>query len=178
MENLWRPCGRVVKYVFVKFNEKITIFMCSDCSIPAEKVVEIYGYRFRIEDNFKVEKNILGTLNYHFWGKNLKSTFTSTFFLSQQTKQIQELFLNKLKACNTFVSLGIIAQGLMIMTGIIYQEKLWVENKLWMRTKNVNEVPSEWFVAQCLKNSSRKKLAKLIIQAILTKLVFSKGIIS
>ena len=64
------------------------------------------------------------------------------------------------------------------MTGIIYQEKLWVENKLWMRTKNVNEVPSEWFVAQGLKNSSRKKLAKLIIQAILTKLVFSKGIIS
>ena len=148
--------------------------MCSDCSIPAEKVVEIYGYRFRIEDNFKVEKNILGTLNYHFWGKNLKSTFTSTFFLSQQTKQIQELFLNKLKACNTFVSLGIIAQGLII----IYQKKLWVENKLWMRTKNVNEVPSEWFVAQGLKNSSRKKLAKLIIQAILTKLVFSKGIIS
>ena len=56
MKNWWRPCGRVVKYVFVKFNEKITIFMCSDCLIPAEKVVGIYGYRFRIEDNFKVEK--------------------------------------------------------------------------------------------------------------------------
>ena len=39
------------------------------------------------------------------------------------------------------------------MTGIIYQEKLWVENKLWMRTKNVNEVPSELFVAQGLKNT-------------------------
>ena len=111
-------------------------------------------------------------------GKEFKKHFYLNFFLSQQTKQIQELFLNKLKACNTFVSLGIIAQGLMIMTGIIYQEKLWFENKLWMRTKNVNEVPSEWFVAQGLKNSSRKKLAKLIIQAILTKLVFSKGIIS
>ena len=47
-----------------------------------------------------------------------------------------------------------------------------------MRTKNVNKVPSEWFVAQCLKNFSRKKLAKLIIQAILTKLVLSKGVIS
>ena len=113
-----------------------------------------------------------------FLGKEFKKHFYLNFFLSQQTKQIQELFLNKLKACNTFVSLGIIAQGLMIMTGIIYQEKLWFENKLWMRTKNVNEVPSEWFVAQGLKNSSRKKLAKLIIQAILTKLVFSKGIIS
>ena len=36
-----------------------------------------------------------------------------------------------------------------------------------MSTKNVNEVPSECFIDQYLKNSLRKKLAKLIIQEIL-----------
>jgi RecA/RadA recombinase len=41
--------------------------MCSDLTVPALQIIELYGYRFKVEVMFKSLKNTIGSFFYHFW---------------------------------------------------------------------------------------------------------------
>src|SRR5439155_25908075 len=58
---MWRPVGRLVRFVLVDHPQRgRIILLCSDLSIEPLRVIELYGYRFKIELGFKQALHTLG----------------------------------------------------------------------------------------------------------------------
>ena len=50
---LWRPAGRLVRFVAIIHPKGACILMCTDTSLSAVDIVRLYGLRFKIEHSFK-----------------------------------------------------------------------------------------------------------------------------
>jgi len=70
---LWRPVGRVVRFVLVEHPTRgRCILMATDLSHEGIEIIELYGMRFKIEFAFKQMVRIIGGFSYHFWMKGMK----------------------------------------------------------------------------------------------------------
>jgi hypothetical protein len=49
LDLLWKPLGRIVRFVLVKHSSTPFILMCSDLNVSALQIIELYGYRFKVE---------------------------------------------------------------------------------------------------------------------------------
>jgi hypothetical protein len=69
----WRPVGRVVRFVIVRHPTRATIFLLStDVSLQPLEILQLYGYRFKIELGFRQAVHVLGSYAYHFWMADMK----------------------------------------------------------------------------------------------------------
>ncbi len=67
---LWRPTGRLVRFVAVVHPARGScLLMCTDTTLSATDIIRAYGLRFKIEHTFKQAVRLIGTLSYHFWMK-------------------------------------------------------------------------------------------------------------
>ncbi|MEE9282169.1 MAG: transposase, partial [Myxococcota bacterium] len=65
---LWRPVGRLVRFVFVRHPRRgDLILLSSDTSLDPLDVLTLYGYRFKIEVGFRQALQVMGSYLYHFW---------------------------------------------------------------------------------------------------------------
>ena len=65
---LWRPVGRLVRFVVVKHPKRGTIIvMSTDTRMEPTKIIELYGHRFQIELGFRQAIHTLASYQYHFW---------------------------------------------------------------------------------------------------------------
>lgn len=65
---LWRPIGRLVRFVLVDHPTRGRIILMTTLfSLTPLEVIELYGYRFKIEVSFKQALHTMGTYAYHFW---------------------------------------------------------------------------------------------------------------
>ena len=161
---LWRPAGRLVRFVFVVLNGSAKcMFMSTDTRLEALEIVHLYSLRFKIELGFRVAKHVTGGVLYHFWmmamdklGRNPK-----TQHLHHKSEDYRNAVRRKLRAYHCFLQAGVIAQGLMTAIGILVPEYCWSNYSSWMRTMNVSRTPSEWVVQHVL----RKTFAELLADA-------------
>lgn len=73
LDLIWKPVGHLVRFVIVHHPQLGTIFLLStDLSMQALEILELYGYRFKIELGFKQAVHVIGTYGYHFWMKGMK----------------------------------------------------------------------------------------------------------
>ena len=50
LDRVWRPVGRVVRFVIVHHPQRGTIFLlCTDLALEPLQILTLYGYRFKIE---------------------------------------------------------------------------------------------------------------------------------
>jgi hypothetical protein len=50
LDLLWKPVGRIVRFCIVQHPVRGTIFLFStDTSLTALEILQLYGYRFKIE---------------------------------------------------------------------------------------------------------------------------------
>ena len=71
-ELLWRPAGRLVRFVAVIHPTRgACILMCTDTSLSAVDIIRLYGLRFKIECSFKQAVRQIGSFAYHFWMKDM-----------------------------------------------------------------------------------------------------------
>src|SRR3954468_5604321 len=69
---LWRPAGRVVRFVAVVHPTRGTcILMSTDTTLSAVDIIRLYGLRFKIECSFKQAVRQIGSFAYHFWMKDM-----------------------------------------------------------------------------------------------------------
>jgi hypothetical protein len=55
---LWRPAGRLVRFVAVLHPSRGScLLMCTDTSLDAIEIIRLYGLRFKIEHSFKQAGN-------------------------------------------------------------------------------------------------------------------------
>lgn len=71
----------------------------------------------------------------------------------RESEKYREKLAEKMHAYHTHITLGQIAQGIMIYLGMYHSDKVWHSFKGWIRTIRKDVIPSEMIVAEALKSS-------------------------
>lgn len=154
---LWRPLGQLVRFVLVEHPERgRIILMSTDLTIDPLKVLELYGYRFKIEVGFKQALRTLGAYAYHFWMAEMtpvKRRRSGNQYMHMKTEEYRRLVRRKIGAYHRYVQLGCIAQGLQQHLAVNFRVTVWAHFRSWMRTMKPAVPPSEAVVAQALRGS-------------------------
>ena len=153
---LWKPIGRLVRFVWVVHPARgRIILMCTDCSIDPLTIIETYGYRFKIEVGFRSAIRQIGTYGYHFWMMEMKpiKKKDGTQYMHKKSERYRKMVKRKLEAYHRFVQLGCIAQGLMILLAFTDGTTVWGQFRSWLRTMNKENPPSELVVSYALRSS-------------------------
>jgi hypothetical protein len=138
LDLLWRPVKGIIRFVLVKNGSTPFILMCADLSVPALQIIELYGYRFKVEVTFKSLKHTIGSFFYHFWTAVLPkfSRKTTETDLGQITHpKDKEKIVATAKAIEVFVFLGCVAMGILQMIALHYPTTVWNSFTGWLRTR-------------------------------------------
>lgn len=159
---LWRPIGRLVRFVWVIHPTRGNIILlCTDCSIDPRTVIQTYGYRFKIEVSFRSAIHGIGTYAYHFWMKAMKPIRRreGKQYLHKKSDSYRKAVKRKVEAYHRFVQLGCIAQGLLLYLSLVYGKEVWSQFRSWLRTMKTDNPPSELVVSYALRSSLFEFLA-------------------
>jgi hypothetical protein len=153
---LWRPIGRLVRFVWVIHPTRGNIIlMCTDGSIDPLTMIQTYGYRFKIEVGFRSAIHGIGTYAYHFWMKAMKPIRRreGKQYLHKKSDAYRDAVKRKMEAYHRFVQLGCIAQGLLQYLSLLYEKEVWGQFRSWLRTMKTDNPPSELVVSYALRSS-------------------------
>ena len=90
---LWRPAGRLVRFVIVRHPLRGTIFLlATDLTLEPMDIILLYGYRFKIELGFRQAVHVVGSYAYHFWMAAMKPRRRGQGdqYLHRQSQAIQQ----------------------------------------------------------------------------------------
>ena len=153
---LWRPFGRVVRFVWVIHPTRgKLILMCTDISMDPLKIMEMYGYRFKIEVSFRHTVHGMGTYAYHFWMQAMKPLRQNegNQYLHKKEEAYRKAVKRKMEAYHRYVQLGCIAQGLLQYLALQHGQEVWSNFRSWLRTMKTDQPPSELVVSYALRSS-------------------------
>jgi hypothetical protein len=154
LDLMWRPVGRLVRFVIVHHPQRGSIFLLSsDLSLEPLQILTLYGYRFKIESGFRQAVHVMGAYAYHFWMKDMTPIRRGSGdqYLHRTTDAYRTGVRRKLKAYHVHVQLGAIAQGLLQHLAINHTAQVWRGFYSWLRTMNQAMPPSELVVAHALR---------------------------
>lgn len=174
---IWRPLGAIVRFVWVIHPIRGNwLLISSDISLKAIQIIELYGFRFKIEVTFKQAIHVLGTFSYHFWMKAMKKIRRGggDQYLHRTSEEYRNGVRRKLSAYELHIQLGFIAQGLLQYLAIAYHKQIWQSFSSWMRTMNPKHSPSERVVAMVLQERLPEFLHSLPKTDILKKFLENK----
>jgi hypothetical protein len=152
----WKPTGRIVRFVAVMHPTRGScLLMSTDITLTAEQIIQLYGLRFKIEYSFKQAVHGVGSFAYHFWMKNMKPQRygAGNQYLHRESEKYRQEVQRKIHAYHVFLQAGIIAQGLMQYLAVVYPQAIWHSFGSWLRTIRPGIAPSEFVVAEALRQS-------------------------
>ena len=155
-ELLWRPAGRLVRFVAVIHPTRgACILMCTDTSLSAVDIVRLYGLRFKIECSFKQAVRQIGSFAYHFWMKDMIPLryHNGNQYLHRKSADYRSRVKRKMRAYHAFVQAGVVAQGLLQYLAVVAPKLVWDSFGSWLRTIRPGIPPSELVVANALRQT-------------------------
>ena len=153
---LWRPIGRLVRLVWVIHPTRgKLILLGTDVSMDPLKMIEMYGYRFKIEVSFRHAVHGMGTYAYHFWMQAMKPLRQNegNQYLHKKEEAYRKAVKRKMEAYHRYVQLGCIAQGLLQYLALQHGQEVWSNFRSWLRTMKTDQPPSELVVSYALRSS-------------------------
>lgn len=156
LDLMWRPVGRIVRFCIVHHPVRGTIFLLStDTALEPLQMLQLYGYRFKIELGFRQAVHVIGAYAYHFWMADMKPVRRGSGdqYLHKASDTYRQAVRRKLRAYHVHVQLGCIAQGLLQHLSINHTAQVWLCFRSWLRTMNPAMPPSELIVASALRST-------------------------
>jgi hypothetical protein len=186
LDLLWRPVGQMVRFVLVDHPTRgKMILLCTDLLKDAEKIIQLYGLRFKIEVSFKHAVHTVGTFGYHFWMAQMRplKRKNGNQHLHRASQEYRRQVERKIHAYHVFVQCGTIAQGMLQYLSMTCHELVWEHFGTWIRTIRPGGLPSEMIVSEALKNTfpdflRRATVAKNLRKFILARIDFSRSLSS
>jgi hypothetical protein len=174
LDLLWKPVGRIVRFCIVHHPVRGTIFLLStDTSLNALEILQLYGYRFKIELGFRQAVHVIGTYAYHFWMLGMKPLRRGSGdqYLHRTSDEYRVAIRRKLRAYHVYVQLGCIAQGLLQHLAINHTAEVWRCFRSWLRTMNPAMPPSELITSNAPRVTLPEFIAVPALAPDLTKIL-------
>jgi len=142
---LWKPTGRLIRFVLAITSRGHIVLMCSDLNQEPLLAIQIYCARTRIEIMFDMLKNLICAFSYHFWSK-LMPRHSRKPKSNKHLKQPSENALDKVHLCwnayERFAMLAAISLGLLQLIAVKYSDNVWNHFDTYLRTRS-RQLPSE-----------------------------------
>lgn len=149
---LWEPTGSLIRFVVALSSHGPIVLMCSDLALDPCSALELYCTRIRIEVMFDILKNLIKAFCYRFWSK-LMPRHSRRPKKNRTLKKPADDALLTVKscweACERFVMLGAIAQGLLQLISLKFRDSIWSQSDSFLRTQS-RSLPSERTVKQVI----------------------------
>ncbi len=153
---LWRPVGLLVRFVAVIHPTRgACILMCTDTTLCAVDIIRLYGLRFKIECSFKQAVRQIGSFAYHFWMKDMIPLHyrNGNQYLHRKSADYRTRVKRKIHAYHAFIQAGVVAQGLLQYLAVAAPKLVWESFGSWLRTIRPGIPPSEFVVANALRQT-------------------------
>jgi len=174
---LWRPAGRLVRFVAVVHPSRgCCLLLCTDISLSAIDIIRLYGLRYKIEHSFKQAVHVIGSFAYHFWMQDMKPLRrrSGNQYLHRQSLDYRNAIKRKMNAYHLFIQAGIVAQGLLQYLAVTSTKLVWDSFGSWLRTIRPGIPPSELVVANALRQSLPQFLLVSAPSNILAKFIVDR----
>jgi hypothetical protein len=152
---IWRPAGRLVRFVAVIHPTRGScLLMSTDLSLAAADIIYLYGLRFKIEHSFKQAIHLIGAFAYHFWMMDMTPLHyrNGNQHLHRRSADYRNHVRRKMRAYHVFIQAGVVAQGLLQYLAVVASKLVWDSFGSWLRTIRPGIPPSEFVVANALRH--------------------------
>ena len=174
LDLLWKPVGCMVRFVLVRHPIRGTIFLLSsDLNLEPLEIVQLYGYRFKIEAGFRQAVHVLASYGYHFWMMAMKPLRRGDGdqHLHHTSDDYREAIRRKVLAYHRYLQVGCIAQGLLLHLSLNHTTQVWHAFRSWLRTMNPALPPSELVVAHALRSGISGFFASRVLEPGIRKIL-------
>ncbi len=174
---LWRPVGLLVRFVAVIHPTRgACILMCTDTTLCAVDIIRLYGLRFKIECSFKQAVRQIGSFAYHFWMKDMIPLHyrNGNQYLHRKSADYRTRVKRKIHAYHAFIQAGVVAQGLLQYLAVAAPKLVWESFGSWLRTIRPGIPPSEFVVANALRQTLPEFLIGTSKSNSLTKFILDR----
>lgn len=138
--------GMMVRIVLTIFPDGARcILVCTDCALEPEAIIQAYGFRFKIEVQFKEMVHVILGFAYHFWMMAMPRTGSRprNFYLHRKSADFRRLVFRKIEAYERFVNIAAIALGILQTLALVGRDHIWSHFPVWFRTLRTRTHPSE-----------------------------------
>lgn len=147
-----------LRFVLVRHGDRLAILVSTDLSLTAAEIVELYGYRFKIECTFREMKQVIGAFGYRFWSASMpklnryRRKGESDPLEQVKSESDRHRIRLTLQAVEGFVMCSVIATGIVQLIALRFSGKTPALFFRYLRTPS-KSIVSEATVAAYLRKS-------------------------